>query len=608
MRLRSLLLSIFFIFLFFFIPNVVLAQEFKTDYKVEYFLNEKGRELETNVRFNVKITNLKSEVYVNKLALIFPKTFEITNLKAVDDSGPIQAEIVVDQQNSKVTLTFSDPQIGKGSENNFFLTFEQKNLFKVNGNVWEVILPTIEKRGEGSYDVLVHLPENSQKKISIAKPGPDLIRANTIHWSNPRTKTIYAVFGDQQIYDLQLNYTIENPKLIRVYTDVAFLPDMLRQKVYVYSISPQPTFAYIDADGNYIGRYYLNPKEKKSIVFKGAAQIFVYPRDEIKLLDEKRISEQKKYLLNETAFWKIPSINPYSGLKTPNQIYQYLVKNFKYDYQRVSKNVQRLGAELALQHPNAAVCTEFSDSFVALAREKGILAREIQGYGFSNDPQLRPLSLVADVLHSWPEFYDNESAQWISIDPTWETTSGIDYYSSFDLNHIGFIIHGKKADYPLPAGMYKTEDSRDIVIKANQSKPLEIRKIELASETFRPNIDAGRRYKAKLTVQNTGNVFAYSIPISFEAKNITVEPKKLFVTVLAPLEKKEVEFEYSSITAGIGNTSEELEISIDGKKVLIKNIHASPYYYRIGLYVSFFLVGFLITFLLTRLFFILKRR
>ena len=30
-------------------------------------------------------------------------------------------------------------------------------------------------------------------------------------------------------------------------------------------------------------------------------------------------------------------------------------------------------------------------------------------YGFSNDPKLRPLSTQSDVLHSWPEYFDQEN-------------------------------------------------------------------------------------------------------------------------------------------------------------------------------------------------------
>lgn len=607
MRLKIKLLLLSFLFFLFFIPTSVLSQEFKTDYKVEYFLNEKGAGLETSVQFNAKITNLKSEVYVNKLTLIFPKAFEITDLRARDDNGAIQAELIVDQQNSKITLPFSDPQIGKGSENNFYLTFGQKNLFKVNGTVWEVILPTIEERAEGNYQIQVHLPKNTKKKISIAKPGPDLVRNNTIYWNNPRSKTIYAVFGDQQIYDLQLNYSIENPKLFRVYTDVAFPPDMLRQKIYVHSILPKPALTYIDADGNFIGRYYLNPKEKKSIIFRGLAQLFVYPREEVKLIEEKRIASQKKYLLSETNFWSINSIEPYANLKTSDQIYRYLVGNFKYDYQRVSQKILRLGAEQALRNPDRAVCTEFSDSFVALAREKGIWSREIQGYGFSNDPQLRPLSLVGDILHSWPEFFDTNSSQWISVDPTWETTSGIDYFSSFDLNHIAFVIHGKRAEYPLPAGMYKTEDSRDILIKTAQKNPSEVRKVILTSQTFKSSIDSGKKYKARLVVQNTGNVFIYGTPISIKTSGLIVNPNKIIIESLAPLEKKEIEVDYKMDATDVGKGSQNIRVLIGEEEVLSKDVQVSPYYFRIAFYVALLLVVFLVIFLLTRLFLILKR-
>ncbi|PIP14879.1 hypothetical protein COX47_02840, partial [Candidatus Roizmanbacteria bacterium CG23_combo_of_CG06-09_8_20_14_all_35_49] len=80
-------------------------------------------------------------------------------------------------------------------------------------------------------------------------------------------------------------------------------------------------------------------------------------------------------------------------------------------------------------------------------------------------------------LHAWPEYYDSKSELWKPIDPTWENTSGIDYLSSFDLNHIVFVIHGKKPDYPLPAGMYKIDNSQDISIKPAASYPEEKKEV-----------------------------------------------------------------------------------------------------------------------------------
>jgi len=51
---------------------------------------------------------------------------------------------------------------------------------------------------------------------------------------------------------------------------------------------------------------------------------------------------------------------------------------------------------------------EFTDLFIALSRAAGIPAREINGFAYTDDIRLRPLDLVTDMLHAWPEYYDEE--------------------------------------------------------------------------------------------------------------------------------------------------------------------------------------------------------
>lgn len=556
----SYLMKLFYLFLLiliFLLPATVFAQEFKSDYKVEYFLSNNGKNLDTKVRFTIKIINLKSDVYVNKFSLAFPKTFSITNLNAKDDNGEIVPTLEADQQKSKIGLEFSNPKTGKGTENTFYLTFDQHNLFRVNGNVWEVILPTIGSEENEKYQIIVHLPQNNSKKISISKPKPDLITDNTIYWNNPQAKTIYAVFGESQLYKLKLTYNLYNPRLTPVYTDIAFPPDALYQKVFINSIQPQPDSIYIDEDGNFIGRYTLKPKEKKSVLFNAIAEITVNPRSEVQSLIKNRIKNQKKYLLTETKFWKLDDVTPFENLKNAKDIYYYVTQKLNYNYKRVTKDIKRLGAFAALRSPNQAVCTEFSDVFIAISREKGILTREIQGYGFSQDPQLRPLSLIADVLHSWPEYYDLKSNLWLPVDPTWENTSGIDYFSSFDINHIIFAIHGKRPDYPYPAGMYKLEDTRDVSVETFSEKPVETRKIVVRNIETPKNINTTKKYDAKIIIENLSSIFLYDTSINIMTENLLVKPYALSLDVLAPGEKKilNVEFSAPNKKSGTGKLS-----------------------------------------------------
>jgi hypothetical protein len=115
-----------------------------------------------------------------------------------------------------------------------------------------------------------------------------------------------------------------------------------------------------------------------------------------------------------------------------------------------------MGAISALKYPSQAICMEFTDLFIAIARAAGIPAREVNGYSYTENPELQPLSLVADVLHAWPEYYDKEKGVWIPIDPTWASTSGgINYFDKLDLRHFTFVNHGQSAITPYPPGSYK---------------------------------------------------------------------------------------------------------------------------------------------------------
>ncbi len=576
---RRILYSVFLFVIFLLFAFNAHAQQFRDDYNVIYSIKQNKQSIETTVNFTIKITNLLTDVFVEKFSLTFPKTFVINNLTAADDNGPIKAQVNESQNTTEIAVEFSDPKIGQGTINNFFLTFNQSNLFKVNGNVWEVILPTIEDRKSGSYQVEIHLPQQTEKKISIAKPKPSFIQNNVIYWKNPPSKTIYAVFGDLQLYNLDLRYKLQNPKLSRVYTDIAFPPDMLHQKIYVDSISPTPAKTYLDEDGNFMGRYYLNPRENKTVSFKGVVALTVAGRPEVQVFNQNQIEKQKKYLLSQTNYWKVDQIEKYSNLKTSQNIYDFILNNFSYDYQRVSKNVQRLGAEFALKNPTKAICLEFSDAFIALTREKGIYSREIEGYGFSSDSQLRPLSLLTDVLHSWPEYYDQEQQRWMSVDPTWQNTSGIDYFNSFDLNHLAFVIHAKRSDYPLAAGMYKLENSRDVEVKALAAQPSEHTGLAINNVELEQNIDQDKEYKATVAVKNMGNVFQYNVPVLLKAKNLEISTTNFIIDSIAPLEQKNISFSYKS-TKEAKNQGAELSMEVRGKQLYSQKLKIRPFFYK----------------------------
>src|SRR3989339_655969 len=578
----------------------VNAADFKTDYQVEYNLSQSQENLNSQVNFKIKIVNLKTEVYVSKFSISFPNTFSINNLKTSDDNGYITPKVTTDEDKTKIELEFSNPTIGKDSINTFFLSFDQANLFKINGKVWEVVLPVIENPHTESHNVLPNLPETTNKKISISKPYPDLITGNKIIWNNPKTKTIYAVFGDVQVYNSELVYHLKNDQIYPIFTEVAFPPETNNQKIFLQSINPPPESARIDEDGNYLGKYFLKPLETKKIIYKSFIQVYSKTRNDTALYFRSAIDSQKNYLLTANKYWQINKIDLIKNVSSPKEIYDFVTNKLKYNYNKINSQNKRLGAETVLSNHDQAVCLEFSDLFVGIAREKGIYSREIEGYGFSLDPKLQPISLSSDILHAWPEYFDSKTKNWIAVDPTWENTSGINYFSSFDLNHIVFVIHGKNSDYPLAAGMYKLENSRDILIKPVIEEPLERKEIVIEDIDFPTTISDDKSYQGKFIIKNNGSSYLWQIPVELEAGNINIKKKNYNIQVLAPYEKKEIVFEYSAKNKN-KRIEGELIINVMGEELLKQKINIIPSYYNLIFKFLAVTLGLSLLFLIYRL-------
>ncbi|GIW64173.1 MAG: hypothetical protein KatS3mg092_0106 [Patescibacteria group bacterium] len=599
---RKLFLKLIVVFFLFFSLSLgVKAAEYKTDYQVEYDLRNFEKDQLTKVNFHIQITNLRSDVYVSRFSISFPSSFYISDINVFDDNGQISPRISTDSDFIKIDMDFNNPKIGKETVNNLYLNFNQKKLFQITGNVWEVILPTIEKKPDDNYQIKVILPANSNKKISISKPKPDLISHSEIIWNNPKTKTIYAVFGETQIYKTELVYNLKNKEVYPVIQEIALPPDTLYQKVYLEFLSEVPIDVYQDEDGNFLVKYLLKPFELKKITFKGYIQTFSKPRENIIEFDRSQIKNQKKYLLSPQPFWSIKNTDKIKDLKTVEDIYYFVVNNLQYNYNKLRSNNLRLGAEKILSNPNYAVCLEFTDLFVSIAREKGILAREINGYGFSLDPKLQPISLSSDVLHAWPEYYDENLGIWQPVDPTWENTSGIDYFSSFDLNHLVFVIHGKSSEYPLPAGTYKISDSKDIIINPVIDLPKEIKKITISDFNFYKNKD--NFYQIKITVKNEGNVYLYNLPIEIKTKTLIVNNNDFNIRSLAPLEKKEVIFNVEKPNKFSLSNNQEKILILSNNKVLLEQKVKIPFISEANIKIIFFIILFIVILFFVRKYF-----
>jgi len=496
-----------FLCLFLFFPTKAFALDnFSTSYDVTYTILESGS---THVSLNVSLTNTTSQYYATSYGI--DVGFQnISSVKAFDSKGALRPSLVKGDNKQTIQVEFRDQVVGIGNSVPFTITFDTEEVARKNGSIWEVNIPGLSNQTDfESFNVSVVYPKTFGQPqytkpfvpLEVQKSSTSLkFTKNQLERSG-----ISIAFGDTQLYDFTLNYHLKNNNLFPVRTEIALPPSTNYQDVFISTIVPQPDQVTIDEDGNWLAQYTLLPSRRLDVDVKGKAELFLYPKKQI-LSD----SEYQKYLASDT-YWETQSPE-IKGLaqkyKTPKEIYDFVVATLNYDFSRVTGNQPRLGARQVFANPKSAVCLEFNDLFIAIARAAGIPAREVDGFAFTENERQRPLSLVQDVLHAWPQFYDKGLQTWIMIDPTWgNTTGGVDYFQTLDFDHFAFVVKGIDSEYPIPGGGYKLSgniNSKDVHVTFSKTRITPITQFDL-STTIPSKALSSLPVTGDIMVKNTGN-------------------------------------------------------------------------------------------------------
>lgn len=594
---RKLFFAFIFVFLLFISVAPVNAAEDESSvisHDVTYNVLESGT---TNVVMNTAITNKSSRTYTASYTIELGFD-DIKNVQAFDKLGSIIPSVTKTNDGQKVMLEFNEKVVGINNILNFKLSFDTQKVAQKNGNIWEINIPGVLRQSDFSYfNVHVKVPE-SFGEPSFIKPSKGN-KSLDFSKEDLGNSGIFISFGENQIYGFDLNYHLQNANLFPVKTEIALPPSTNYQEVAIENINPKPLNVVSDKDGNWMAYYYLMPSEKKHINVKGKAKI---------LLNPKKQEESESLLLEylkEQPFWQVsnPRIKKLAKeLKTPESIYNFVVKTLKYDLVRVTDNKPRAGAVNTLNNPSSAVCMEFTDLFIAIARAAGIPAREVNGFAFAENSKDRPVSLVKDILHAWPEYYDRDLKTWIMVDPTWEnTTNGMDYFKTFDFDHFTFVIKGMESDYPIPAGGYKLTGSQSY-------KDVNVDFVNTFEESLQI-IDV----KTDLT-ENFFSLFPVKGNMTIYNKNKSLFPKQILIVesdILYPRQRKVVLSEippYGYLQIPIffekmpilTNSKANVELKI-GKNSIYRSVNITPFLisdWRIiiggGVFIGIFALGLLI--------------
>ncbi|GEM_PF-285409 len=526
---------------------VFAVEEFSTAYDVAYDVNLDGT---TQVTQKITLKNLTSKYYASNFTLTIGST-TLTDVTASDEAGPMETKVESQDNKTSITVNFNQQIAGADKRQVFTLKFKSKDFAGVLGKTWEVNLPKIpEASNIEGYNLVLSVPVSFGDPTSISpQPRSESQTFDRLFFTFNKDQLVKSGisvnFGTIQVFDFNLKYTLENTSLFPVLTSVTLPPDTNYQDILISNITPEPSNVTVDEDGNYLAWYKLPRRSNEEVKVSGSAKLYISSKDKrTKSLPESQIIEWTK----PDTFWEKdnPSISatlssifkegtPKSNRDKARLIHNFVVDTLKYDTGRLNDTgMERLGAITALNNPQSAVCMEFTDLFIALAREAGVPSRELDGFAYSQNPDLRPLSLSKDLLHAWPEYFDEEKG-WVMIDPTWENTSGgVDYFNKFDLNHLVLAVRGKSSKIPY------TSDDVKVTVSAGDF----IAKPALEVTTDIPDIIwAGFPLTASVKVKNQGNSAQNSTGLTLSTGQISVlGDKSVTLSSIPPFGSAEYQF------------------------------------------------------------------
>lgn len=575
---------IFSIISFFILPThkVLAVNEFSTTYDITYRVTGDGS---VAVNQNINLTNKLANIYATQYQLTLSST-NIKDVWAKDEEGNLLIpQIEIKENSTLIKMDFPNKVVGKDKVLKFNLGYISTDYALKNGRVLEISIPSMaEIENLTNYGISLIIPSQFDEPSYIYPKPVKITKTNEaktyfFNKQNLKDQSITATFGSYQIFDFNINYHLYNPNSSTKTYEITLPPDDNYQQVFYKKIEPVPDQIIVDFDGNWLASYKLKAKEKTDINATGSVYIYLQNRPEFSF---KKNLDLAKYLQPQ-PFWESsdPAIQTKAKeLKTAQNIYNYVTKNLIYDYGRLNKNIERMGALQTLTNINSAICMEFTDLFIALTRAAGIPSREVNGYAFTNNAKLRPLSLSLDVLHAWPQYYDPDKKNWISVDPTWEnTTGGIDFFHKMDLNHFSFVFHGLDSSLPLAPGSYKLDENSSKDINISFGKEVTLKENIEVDLNFPDSIIVGWPLRGKIIITNFGNTALYNKNIILSIPDFLNSELSYNFEVLPPYGKWE-----QDIMLGNNNFfkagEKEIKLTCGNQqythKIILKSIIPSP--------------------------------
>lgn len=521
------------------VSSIVAAEtNFDTSVDSTYLIDKAGR---TQVSHVFELKNTTANSYVKEYGIELTGS-PLTDIVATNQGESLKPQVKRVGEKTQIKLVFQNDVVGEGQTRQFSIRYYSPDVAIVTGQVMEVRIPGVAPGNNYTNRRVTLLTPASYGQPVRIKPSPtkttqtpDYVRNQ---FDNLGELAVSAFFGQTQTYNLNLIYHLSN-SLDRVQLqEIALPPDTGWQKMIYHQLTPQPIDIRSDLDGNWLATYSLKPNQKLSVTASASAQLSL-ERD-----PTVYTSPPVSTYTQTQPFWPKddPAIAAILKQHTSVQsLYQYVVNTLTYPESLDNLALTRQSALEILQKPQTAVCQDFTDLLVTLLRAQGIPARRHLGYGFAQNTKIRPNLPTGDILHSWPEFYDNELGSWHQVDPTWEnTTGGVDYFSQFDLSHITFAINGQSSQVPAPVGAYGDQDNKQATVSITPTTDWSPSDLELDM-----TVEPARWLfwtlpgRANLIIKNQTGQGWYDVTVSVTAQNpdVVVNFSNSRLTSLLPFDQ-----------------------------------------------------------------------
>jgi hypothetical protein len=556
-----------FLLTFIFTDTVFANNDFETSANIEYKINESGI---TFVTSSILIKNKTSLIYPEKLILTIDN-LKSENLKVHEEGSELEPQI--DPENpQKIILNFKNKTAGIDKIKSILVTYQSPDIAIRSGDIWGLQIPQILDKSS-LYDnvtIRVLVPKVFGSE-AIVNPEPKKVLEEKDFFvytfsdsTGKLNRGINMSFGKFQYFNFNLKYHLSPENSV---TEIPLPPDTSLQKIFIKNITPIPSKVFIDDDGNWIASFIIKNGKALDIEVSGSAKIFSAP---IRYLPSPGKDYLDKNLL-PSKYWDIADtkLNLLAQqVNSPYDIYKLTSDYLNYDPSRAFPDAKRLGSSGAINNPQNALCTEYSDLFIALSRAKGIPAREIQGFAQTDNSEVMPLSLVNDVLHSWVEYWDEKQGLWIPADPTWASTNkNVEYFNNLDMKHLAFVIHGTHPEKPLPPGSYKLGDTpqKDVFVSYGtyDSNEFHADKLETTYE-FNTGLNLFKK-TLKLSIKNVSTEALYGKSVDIVIDNVS----KSETITLPPYGEfnKNIDIQYGIF--GL-NAPKNVLLFVDGEKIDLK--------------------------------------